>query len=211
VQDVALHANELRATGFRRVFCLDPGLGPIAGHWATYARRLSAAFGALGLDVVLCGHRRQEARILDGLAVEPLFELTPYEPYGADPHDPPTALAAFDRQRAQFAGDLEKLEALGLSTQDLLVFLTVYPQILGGLIAWVRRRPERRLQRVALLLQFAEEVNVYDKARGAHGDVYYVDYYRRIMPTGEGRSTYPHWRYFAASPGLGDRFSALMG
>jgi glycosyltransferase involved in cell wall biosynthesis len=193
------------------VFALDPGLGPIPGHWATYARKLSAAFRARGLDVVLCGNRQQERRILDGLAVEPLFSLTPFERYGENPHDPPTAQAAFERQTAQFADDLEKLEAFGLSSQDLLIYFTVYPQILGGLIEWTRRRPERRMQRVALLMQFAEEVNVYEKARGARGDVFYIDYYRRIMPAGEGRNAHPHWRYFAASPGLGDLFSALMG
>jgi glycosyltransferase involved in cell wall biosynthesis len=211
VQDVALRADELRSAGFRRVFALDPGLGPIPGHWATYARKLSAAFRARGLDVVLCGNRQQEARILDGLAVEPLFSLTPFERYGENPHDPPTALVAFERQVARFADDLEKLEAFGLSSEDLLIYFTVYPQILGGLIEWARRRPERRMQRVALLMQFAEEVNVYEKARGAHGDVFYIDYYRRIMPSGEGRDAHPHWRYFAASPGLGDLFSALMG
>ncbi len=211
VQDVALRADEIRSTGFKRVFALDPGLGPIPGHWATYARKLSAAFRALGLDIVLCGNRQQEPRILDGLAVEPLFSLTPYERYGEDPHDPPTALAAFQRQTIQFADDLEKLEAFGLSGDDLLIFFTVYPQILGGLIEWTRRRPEGRMQRVALLMQFAEEVNVYEKARGAHGDVFYIDYYRRIMPPGEGRNAHPYWRYFSASPGLGDLFSALMG
>jgi glycosyltransferase involved in cell wall biosynthesis len=186
-------------------------LGPIPGHWATYSRKLAAAFGALGLDVALCGNRQQEPRILDGLAVEPMFALTPYERYGDNPHDPPTALVAFQRQTAQFADDLEKLDAFALSSRDVLIFLTVYPQILGGLVEWVRRRPERRMQRVALLMQFAEEVNVYAKARGACGDVFYIDYYRRIMPAGEGRHAYPHWRYFAASPGLGDLFSALMG
>ena len=211
MQDVALRADEVGSAGFRRVFALDPGLGPIPGHWATYARKLSAAFRALGLDVVLCGNRQQEPRILGGLAVEPVFALTPYERYGDDPFDPPTALAAFERQKAQFADDLEKLSAFGLSSRDLLIFFTVYPQILGGLIAWMGRRPERRMQRVALLMQFAEEVNVYEKARGAHGDVFYVDYYRRIMPPGEGRHAYPHWRFFAASSGLGDLFSALLG
>lgn len=211
MQDLARQAEIFHSAGFRRVFALDPGLGPIPGHWATYARKLEAAFRALGLDVVLCGNRRQEPRILDGLAVEPLFGLTPYEPYGADPHDKPSALAAFRLQKAQFAADLERLEGFGLSPQDLLLFLTVYPQILGGLVEWARRRPARRLQRAALLLQFAEEVNVYDQARGAHGDVFYVDYYRRIMPAGEGRDAHPHWRYFAASPGLGDLFSSLLG
>lgn len=211
VQDVALRADEHSSAGFKRVFALDPGLGPIPGHWATYARKLSAAFRELGLEIVLCGNRQQEPRILDGLAVEPLFSLTPYERYGEDPHDPPTALAAFEAQTGQFADDLEKLETFGLSSQDLLIFFTVYPQILGGLIEWTRRRPERRRQRVALLMQFAEEVNVYEKARGAHGDVFYIDYYRRIMPAGEGRNAHPHWRYFSASPGLGDLFSALMG
>ena len=211
VQDVALHADELRSAGFKRVVALDSGLGPIPGHWATYARKLANAFGALGLDAVLCGNRRQEPRILDGLRVEPFFALTPYERYGADPHDPPTALADFKRQAVQFADDLEKLEGFGLSPQDLLIFFTVYPQILGGLIEWIRRRPERRMQRVALLMQFAEKVDVYGKARGADGDVFYIEYYRRIMPAGEGRRAYPHWRYFAASPGLGDLFSALLG
>jgi glycosyltransferase involved in cell wall biosynthesis len=193
------------------VFALDPGLGPIPGHWATYARKLETAFRTLGLDVVLCGNRRQEPRILDGLKVAPLFQLTPYEPYGADPHDKPTALAAFRLQKAQFAADLERLEEFGLSPQDLVLFLTIYPPILGGLVEWVRRRPARGMQRVALLLQFAEEVNVYDQVRGAHGDVYYIDYYRRVMPPGEGRDAYPHWRYFAASPSLGDLFSTLIG
>ncbi len=211
MQDVALRADGAGAGGFRRVIALDPGLGPIPGHWATYARKLSAAFRALGLDVVLCGNRQQEPRILDGLAVEPLFALTPYERYGDDPHDPPTALAAFERQTRQFADDLETLSAFGLSSRDLLIFFTVYPQILGGLIAWTKRRPERRMQRVALLMQFAEEVNVYEKARGAQGDVFYVDYYQRIMPPGAGRHAHPHWRFFAASPGLGDLFSALLG
>jgi hypothetical protein len=211
VQDVAFRPDVLRPAGFRRVFALDPGLGPIPGHWATFARKLSSAIRGLGFEAVLCGNRQQEPHILDGLAVEPLFSLTPYERYGDDPHDPPTALAAFERQTARFADDLEKLDSFGLANGDLLVFFTVYPQILGGLAEWARRRPERRLQRVALLLQFAEEVNVYEKARGARGDVYYVDYYRRIMPAGEGRNAHPHWRYFAASPGLGDLFSALLG
>lgn len=211
VQDVALRADGPGSARFRRVFALDPGLGPIPGHWATYARKLSAAFRALGLDVVLCGNRHREPRILEGLAVEPLFALTPYERYGDDPQNPATALAAFERQIMRFADDLEALEGFGLSSGDLLIFLTVYPQILGGLDEWVRRRPERGGQRVALLLQFAEEVNVYEKARGAQGDVFYVDYYRRIMPPGEGRHARPHWRYFAASPGLGDLFSALLG
>lgn len=211
MQDLALRAENLRAAGFRRVFALDPGLGPIPGHWATYARKLKAAFGALGLDVVICGNRRQEPRILDGLEVEPLFALTPYERYGADPHDKPTALAAFQSQTAQFAADLEKLDGMGLAAEDLVLLLTIYPQILGGVVDWVRRKPERRAQRIALLLQFAEEVNVYEQVRGAHGDIYYVDYYRRIMPSGQGRDAYPNWRYFAASPGLGDLFSTLIG
>ena len=196
---------------FRRVFVLDPGLGPIPGHWASYARKLKAAFADLGLEVVLCGHRRRDQRIVGDLGVEPLFELTPYEPYGADPHDKAAALAAFDLQKAQFAADLDKLDGFGPGPRDLLVFLTIYPQILGGLVAWARRKPERRLQRVAALLQFSEEVNVYEKIRGAHGDVYYVDYYRLVMPAGEGRDVHPHWRYFAASPGLGDLFSTLIG
>lgn len=211
MQAAALRAGDARSAGFRRVFALDPGLGPIPGHWATYARKLSAAFRALGLDVILCGNRRQDPLILQGLGVEPLFELTPYEPYGADPHHKPTALEAFNAQRARFAADLEKLERCGLGDGDLLVFFTIYPQILGGLVDWVRAKPERRRQRVALLLQFSEEVNVYEEVRGAHGDVYYIDYYRRIMPTGEGRNAYPAWRYFAASPGLGDLFSTLIG
>lgn len=211
VRDVALRADEPGPAGFRRVFALDPGLGPIPGHWATYARKLSAAFRALGVDIVLCGNRVREPRFLDGLVVEPLFALTPYERYGDDPKDLPAALAAFERQTAQFADDLEKLEAFGLSSRDMLIFFTVYPQILGGLVEWLGRRPGRRMQRVALLMQFAEEVNVYEKARGARNDVQYIDYYRRIMPPGEGRHAYPHWRFFAASPGLGDLFSALMG
>ena len=211
MQDVSLHADRLGSPGFGRVFALDPGLGPIPGHWATFARNLSSAFHGLGLDAVLFGHKQQDPRILGGLAVEPLFSLTPYERYGENPHDPAPALAAFQRQTSQFADDLEKLESYKLAKQDLLIFFTVYPQILGGLIEWTRRRPERRQQRVALLLQFAEEVNVYEKARGAHGDVFYVDYYRRIMPAGEGRNAHPQWRYFAASPGLGDLFSALLG
>lgn len=211
MEDGALRTDRPGSAGFGRVFALDPGLGPIPGHWATFARSLSAAFRALGLDAVLCGHRQQEPHILGGLAVEPLFSLTPYERYGEDPHDPPSALAAFRAQTQRFADDLEKLDSHGLSERDLLIFFTVYPQILGGLIEWVRRRPERRRQRVALLMQFAEEVNVYEKARGAHGDVFYVDYYRRIMPAGEGRDAHPNWRYFAASPGLGDLFSTLLG
>jgi glycosyltransferase involved in cell wall biosynthesis len=211
VDELAVRAERLCSTDFKRAIILDPGLGPIPGHWATYARKLEAAFSELGLGVVLCGHCRQDADILDGLKVEPLFALTPYEPYGKDPHDRPTAIASFQLQKAQFAADLEKLEDFGVGPQDLVVFLTIYPQILGGLVEWIGRKPHRRDLRAALLLQFSEEVNVYDKVRGAHGDVYYVDYYRQTLPASEGRDAFPNWRYFAASPGLGDLFSTLIG
>jgi glycosyltransferase involved in cell wall biosynthesis len=177
--------------------------------FADRQQQYAAASAPAYLDVII--PNAYDKRILVGLEVEPLFGLTPYERYGADPHDKPTGLAAFRLQKAQFAADLEKLEGFGLSPSDLLLFLTVYPQILGGLVEWTRRRPARRLQRAALLLQFAEEVNVYDQARGAQGDVFYIDYYRRVMPPGEGRDAYPHWRFFAASPGLGDLFSTLIG
>jgi hypothetical protein len=211
VQELAVRAEPVCTGDFRRVLLLDPGLGPIPGHWATYARRLKAAFGELGLEVVLYGHRRQDRGIVGDLEIVPLFALTPYEPFGADPHDKPSARAAFDAQQTRFAADLEKLEDYGIGPHDLLVFLTIYPQILGGLIEWVRRKPQRRAQRVAVLMQFAENINVYEKARGATGDVYYIDYYRQILPAGQGRDTYPHWRYFAAAPELGDIFSTLMG
>jgi hypothetical protein len=211
MHELAVWAERARPADLRRVFMLDPGLGPFPGHWATFARKLKAAFGELGLDVVLCGHERQDRDIVGSLEIVSLFELTPYEPYGADPHDKPTALAAFQTQSARFAADLEKLEGYGVGPHDLLVFFTIYPQILGGLAEWVRRKPGRRAQRVAVLLQFSEEVNVYEKARGAQGDVYYIDYYRQILPAGQGRNVFPNWRFFAASPGLADLFSTLLG
>ena len=187
---------------FDRVILLDPGLGPFPGHWAGHARTLRDAFAALGLRTLICGNTEQKAGLLDGLEVRPTFRLTPYVPFSADPHDPRTARPAFEEQMAAFADDFAAVDA---GERDLLVLAAVYPHILGGFAAWARERA------AALMLLFGEEVSVFNRGRGENGDSYYLDYYQRVLPPSRGARDCPNWRFFAASPALGDLFSVLLG
>jgi hypothetical protein len=198
-------------SGLRRIHYIDPYLGPLPGHWASLARSFARTMRDLGIEVRLVGHRHQIPSLLEALAVEPAFSLPPYSPYGSDPHDTPRALALFRSQVEVYASELEAVLPEDLGQEDMLFFPTIYPPILGAIARWVEGAPRRRDQRIGLLTHFADDVDVYNRARGAGGDYYYVDFYRHVLPPSAGGRAYPSWRYFSLSPGLADLYSIVLG
>jgi hypothetical protein len=200
-----------RPNGVRRVLYVDPYLGSLAGHWATLARSFARGIAEYGIDLRLVGNRHQKRAFLEELEVEPLFSVAPYSPYGDDPHDRPRALAQFQAQVDAYASDLAALSRTDLSGDDILFFPTLYPPILGGIVKWVEQAPARRDQRLALLAQFSDDVNVYNWARRTGGNYYHIDFYRRAFPPAGGRGSYPGWRFFSLSPDLSDLYAIILG
>ena len=184
---------------FRRAFIFDPGLGGVTGHWLAFSSRLLCEFNGRGIETRLYGNINADDKLLDGLEVHPLFRHLPWHTFVQDPD------RNLESQIDEFFNDLARLDATEFNCWDLLIFPSLFPGQLGGLMRWLNLHRAGLKACVALVFQFSEGTNVF----GA--DNSNVHRFRQAINLSADLSQFPTVRCFASSVPLAHRYSIITG
>lgn len=209
------------------VYMFDPCLGVMTGHWENFCRRFHDTFVQRGVECRIFCQAETSAEIVSGMAVIPTFTRSPF----IDANDP----VSFAEECEFFARDFAGIDTSCFRKGDLLIFPTIFPQILKPLMAWLENLTQLVDVEVLILFQFAG---------GVEKD--HVPFFRRLVQRGRSLrdaaadparklprgltwayspmiANYltmkadikrtrknPHYRYFAASKELAHNFGKLF-
>jgi glycosyltransferase involved in cell wall biosynthesis len=196
-------------TQIERAFIIDPGLGAIPGYRASLAREVARGFEGHKIESHILASRDVDPEIIAALEVSPIFETSLYVKLLAE-GDVNTFSDVFEQLVTGFLQDLRAIENYELGERDLLIFLSVYPEVCQAIMTWLAS-VETRTFRSAIIFQVAEEVNVFGGTTADSADTHFIDFFRKAIPPNVGHRHLENVRFFAISDPLADLYTAIIG
>jgi hypothetical protein len=144
---------------FKRVFIFDPCFGEMTGHWENYCKRLYTELKDRGYSIKVFGQKTFNKQIVQDLEFQPTFQHSPFVPM--------TNSASFEQQVNLFYSDFSKINDSEFQDGDLLIFHSIFPQILAAILRWTQQLLTKKKVISTIFFQFppSESKNTVSLAR----------------------------------------------
>ena len=178
---------------------VDPGLVRRIGHHYNFDLALKQELERRNIPLRLYAHRNAEPLIMQELGATPVFTDNPYIGVSSDPYPLCQMLEDFVIKGQQFHADLiGALPAAGLERSDIVLFHTVTPANLLGILTWLGTISLARRPLVVIGFQIAVKADFQTTAPSA---------YRMCMKA--LRQRYPRLTFFSCSAELAQLYGEI--
>lgn len=133
-------------TQLKRIFIFDPCFGGMTGHWENYCKRLYCELIERGYQVKVFGQSAFDKKIIEGVNFEPIFRHSPYANM--------KELEDYEYQSDLFLNDFATIPESEFNDQDLLIFHSIFPQVLSAIAKWVKKLSAKKNIIAAIFFQF---------------------------------------------------------
>ncbi|MES2217684.1 MAG: glycosyltransferase [Pseudomonadota bacterium] len=131
---------------FKRVFIFDPCFGGMTGHWENYCKRLYNELKDRDYSVKVFGQKIFNKQIVDNLNFQPVFQYSPFVHM--------SSIANFQQQSQLFLEDFNSINDNEFQDGDLLIFHSIFPQILAAIVQWTRQLITKKKVISTIFFQF---------------------------------------------------------
>lgn len=133
-----------------RIFLFDPCFGRMTGHWENYCKRFYNELQRYGYQVTVYGQKDPDPTIIEGVNFRPVFQHLPFLEM--------KNMEDFHHQARAYYRDFKSIDDNEFQAGDLLIFHSIFSQILGGLLQWTEELVAKHQVKIGLLFQFSPSV-----------------------------------------------------